>query len=197
MNVYEVATTRRAIRRYKDKPVAYEILEKCVDAARLAPCGRNQQVCEYILINDAEVLPGIFENISGSVKMPFEKGGPGPEQYPRAYIIVLINKTLEGSENRRRLTHYDIGMAAENIILVALEQGLGSCPVMLFDEEAIKAILNVPDNYDVGLVIVMGYPDESPVVEVATDSVDPKIDDAGVRHLPKRKLADIVHRNRF
>ncbi len=197
MNVYEAATTRRAIRRYKDKPVAYEILERCVDAGRLAPCGRNQQVCEYILINDVEVLPGIFENISGSVKMPFEKGGPGPGQSPGAYIIVLINKTLEGSENRRRLTHYDIGMAAENIILVALEQGLGSCPVMLFDEEAIKAILNVPDNYDVGLVIVMGYPDESPVVEVATDSVDPRIDDAGVRHLPKRKLADIVHRNRF
>jgi nitroreductase len=197
MDVYEATVKRRSIRRFKDKPVAYEALEKCVDAARLAPSGRNNQVCEYIVINDAAVLPGIFENIGGSVKLPPEKGGPRPEQTARAYIIVLINKTREGSDNRRRLTHYDIGMAAENIMLVALEQGIGSCPVLLFDESAIKPILDIPDNYDIGLVIVMGYPDESPVVEAATGPVGPRVDDKGVRHLPKRKLADIIHHNKF
>lgn len=197
MNVYEAAVERRSIRRFKDKPVPYEALEKCVEAARLAPSGRNNQVCEYIVINDAAVLPGIFENIGGSVKLPPEKGGPRPEQAPRAYIIILINKTFEGSAKRRRLTHYDVGMAAENIILVAREQGVGSCAILTFDESAIKPILDIPDNYDVGLVIALGYPDESPVVEVATDSVPARVDEQGVRHVYKRKLADILHRNRF
>ena len=197
MNVYEVAAKRRSIRRFKDKPVAYEALEKCVDAARLAPSGRNNQVCEYIVINDATVLPGIFENIGGSVRLPPEKGGPRPEQTARAYIIVLINKTFEGNANRRRVTNYDIGMAAENIMLVAQEQGIGSCPVLMYDESAIKPILNIPDNYDIGLVIVMGYPDESPVVEVAMDSVEVRVDEKGVRHVHKRKLADIIHHNKF
>lgn len=197
MNVYEAATKRRSIRRFKDKPVPYEILEKCVDAGRLAPCGRNHQVCEYIVINDVEVLLGIFENIGGSVKMPPEKGGPRPENTPKAYIIILINKAWEGDASRRRISLYDVGLAAENIILVAYEQGIGTCPILMFNENNLKPVLNIPDEYDMALVIAMGYPDESPVAEVAIDSVEGWLDDKLVRHIPKRKLEDIVHRNRF
>jgi nitroreductase len=188
---------RRAIRRFKNRPVPYEILEKCVDAARLAPSGRNEQVCEYIAVNDVALLPGIFENISGSVRLPPDKGGPRPDQTAKAYIIVLINKTIEAGENRRKNTLLDIGMAAENIMLTALEQGLGSCPVRGFNESALKPILNIPDNYEIGLVIVMGYPDESPVAEVSTGGVESRVDEKGVRHVYKRKLADILHKNKF
>jgi nitroreductase len=197
MKVFEATTKRRSIRRFKDKPVPFEVLEKCVEAARLAPSGRNRQVCEYIAINDAAILPGVFENIGGSVRLPPDKGGPRPEQTARAYIIVLINKGLETDASQRKITYYDIGMAAENIMLTALEQGIGSCPVLRFDESALKAILEIPDSYDVGLVIVMGYPDESPVTDVATDTVDIRVDDKGVRHVPKRKLGDILHRDKF
>jgi nitroreductase len=196
MNVYEATVTRRSIRRFQDKPVPYEVLEKCIDSARLAPCGRNHQVCEYIVINDPEVLPGVFENLGGGVKMPPEKGGPRPENTPKAYTIILINKAWE-EDNRRRITHYDVGMAAENIILVALEQGLGACPIIIFNESNLKPVLDIPESYDIALVIAMGYPAESPVVEVATDSVKGWLDDNMVRHLPKRKLDDIIHHNGF
>jgi nitroreductase len=197
MKVYEATAKRRSVRRFKDKPVPFEVLEKCVDAARLAPSGRNRQICEYIAINDASILPGVFENIGGSIRKPPEEGGPRPAQAARAYIIILINKTFEGDINRGRMAYYDVGMAAENIMLVALEQGLGSCPILLFDESALKPILNIPDNYDIALVIAMGYPDESPVAEVAVDSVNTRVDEKGVRHVPKRKLADIIHHNKF
>ena len=195
MKVYEAAIKRRSVRRFKAKPVPYGALEKCVEAARLAPSGRNLQVCEYIAINDAAILPGIFENIGGSVRLPPDKGGPRPGQSPGAYIIVLINKTFEGDADHRKVSYYDAGMAAENIMLVALEQVLGSCPVLRFDESALKPILNIPDNYDIALVIVMGYPDESPVAE--TGAIESKVDDNGVRHVLKRKLADILHKNKF
>jgi nitroreductase len=197
MKVYEAAVKRRSIRRFKNKPVPYELLEKCVEAARLAPSGRNLQVCEYIAINDEAILPGIFENLGGSVKLPPDKGGPRPEQTARAYIIILINKTLEVGANQRKVSYYDAAMAAENIMLVALENGLGSCPVLMYDESALKPILNIPDNYDIALVIVMGSPDEQPVAEIAAGSVSPTVDTKSVRHVPKRKLADILHHNRF
>jgi nitroreductase len=197
MTVYEAILKRRSIRRFKNKAVPYEALEKCIDAGRLAPSGRNQQVCEYIVINDARVLPGIFENIGGSAKMPSEKGGPSPAQTPKAYTLILANKTLEGDANRRRITLYDVGMAAENIILTALEQGIGACPILMFNEKDLKLILEIPDEYDIVLVIAMGYPDESPVADVATDSVNIWVDDKGLRHVPKRKLADIIHHNKF
>jgi nitroreductase len=197
VNVYEAILKRRSIRRFKNKAVPYEALEKCIDAARLAPSGRNQQLCEYIVINDAKVLPGIFENIGGSAKLPPDKGGPRPEQSPKAYTIVLINKTLEGDANRRRVTLYDVCMAAENIMLTALEQGIGTCPILMFNEADLKLLLEIPEGYDIALVIAMGYPDESPVAEVAADSLNVWVDEKGLRHVPKRKLADIIHRNKF
>jgi nitroreductase len=197
MNIYEAILKRRSIRRFKNKAVPYEILEKCIDAARVAPSGRNQQLGEYIVINDAEVLPGIFENIGGSAKLPPDKGGPRPEQSPKAYTIVLINKTREGDINRRRVTLLDIGMAAENIILTALEQGIGSCPILMFHEANLKLLLDIPEEYDIALVIAMGYPDESPVAEPAADSLNVWVDDKGLRHVPKRKLSDIIHHNKF
>lgn len=197
MNVYEAASKRRSIRRFKEKAVPYPALEKCIDAARLAPCGRNQQLCEYIVINDKVVLPGIFENIGGSLKLPPDKGGPTPGQTPKAYTIVLINKAKEEAANRRQVTLIDVGLAAANIILTAMEQGIGCCPIRMFNEKDLKLILEIPDNYEIVLVIAMGYPDEAPVAEVAADSLSIWVDDKGIRHVPKRKLADVIHKNRF
>jgi nitroreductase len=199
MDVYEAAVKRRSIRRFQDKPVPYDVLEKCVDAGRLAPCGRNHQVCEYIIVDDAKLLPEVFENIGGSAIQSPEKGGPLPENRAKAYIITLINKHREDEydANRRRITLYDVGIAAENIILVALEQGIGTCPILMFNEGGLKQVLNIPDKYDLALVIAMGYPNESPVPEVSDGPVNIWVDDQGVRHVPKRKLEDITHRNKF
>ena len=197
MNVYEASLKRRSIRRFKNKAVPDEALEKCIDTARLAPSGRNQQVLEYIVINDVKMLPGIFENIGGSAKLPPDKGGPRPEQAPKAYTIVLINKTREGDTNRRRVTWVDVGLAAENIMLTAFEQGIGCCPILMFNEADIKLLLEIPEGYDIALVITMGYPDENPAADTATDSTNIFVDDKGVRHVPKRKLADVIHKNKF
>jgi len=199
MDVYEAITRRRAIRRFKGKPVHYDVLEKCVDAGRLAPCGRNHQVCEYIIVNDEQMLPRVFDSITSWAGQPAAKAALPPESRPKAYIIILINKTLEAElgANRRRVTLYDVGMAGENVMLAALEQEIGTCPFLMFTESKLKQVLNIPDNYDVALLVAMGYPDESPVVEGSTGSVAHWIDSQGVRHVPKRKLEDITHHNKF
>jgi nitroreductase len=197
MDVYEAVLKRRSIRRFKNRAVPDEVLEKCIDAARLAPSGRNQQLCDYIVINDAKVLPGIFENIGGSAKLPPEKGGPRPEQSPKAYTLILINKSREGDPGRRRVTLIDLGLAAENLILTALEQGIGCCPILMFNEADLKLLLGIPDTHDIALVIAMGYPDESPVADVATDNVNIWVDERGHRHVPKRKLAEVIHKNKY
>jgi len=198
VDVYEAVTRRRAIRRFKGKPVPYDVLEKCVDAGRLAPCGRNHQVCEYIIVNDEQMLSSVFGTIISWAGEPVSKAAP-PESRPKAYIIILINRTLETEldASRRRVTLYDVGMAVENVMLAALEQGIGTCPMLMFDEGKLKQALNIPDDYDVALVVVMGYPDESPVMEVSTGSVEHWVDSQGVRHVPKRKLEDITHHNKF
>ena len=64
MDIYEAVTRRRSIRRFKDVAVPYEVLEKCVDAGRLAPSGKNRQLCEYIIIDDEPLSPRVFDSMT-------------------------------------------------------------------------------------------------------------------------------------
>jgi nitroreductase len=182
MDVYEAAISRRAIKRFKDIPIPYDVLENCVNAARLAPSGKNRQLCEYIIIDDKSLLPKVFDNVTIG-------GDPPPEQMPRAYILSLINTSLERElEASRIVTIYGDGMAVENMILVALEQGIGSCPIMGFKENDLKQLLNIPDKYEIALVLALGYPDEKPVVEISDGSIQSWRDKEGTQREASRGL---------
>lgn len=52
MDVYEATVKRRSIRRFHNDPIPYEILERCIDAARMAPNGHNHQILEFIIVDD-------------------------------------------------------------------------------------------------------------------------------------------------
>ena len=198
MNVYEAIVKRRSIRRFKGIPVPGEALERCVDAARVAPAARNKQVCEYIIVDDEQLLPRVFDTIRSWAGQPAPQSGAPPGHRPKAYIVTLINTTRETElGSNRRLTAYDIGLAAENLILAALEQGLGTCPILSHEEKELKQVLNIPDRYEIGLVVALGYADEISMAEETADSTEYLVDEQGVRHVPKRKLEDILHRNRF
>lgn len=198
MDVYQLVTQRRSIREFKDIPVPYEILERCVNSARLAPSAANRQLVEYVIVDDEKLLPGMFDAVASWFGIARPKEGWPPGRRPKAYIVSLIN--LEAYAERgvgRTNALYDVGMAAENIILVAEEEGLGSCAITGFNPNRLRLVLNVPDKYETALMLALGYPDEMPVLEVATDSIERYMDDKGVRHIPKRELKDILHRNRF
>jgi len=200
MDIYQATISRRSIRRYKNIPIPYDVLESLVNAARLAPTGKNRQLCQHIVIDDELLLPKIFDNVTLGAEQSLE-------HMPRAYVITLINSRLEKeladiSQEKETGGHIistlcGAGMAVENIILVALEQGIGACAIMAFKAKEIKQILNIPDNYDIALVLALGYPDESPVVEPFTGSVQSWNDDRGIHHVPKRAMEDIIHRNKF
>jgi nitroreductase len=198
MNVYEAVTKRRSIRQFKDIPITYDVLVKCVNAARLAPTASNYQLCEYVIVDDEWLLPQVLDAINILSGVPKPKDGWSPGSRPKAYIITLVNTTLEVETGAARTnTNYDVGLAAENIVLVALEQGLGSCIMTSFDRDKLRQALNIPHKYDIAMVLALGFPDESPVIEVATDSTKRWIDSQGVSHIPKRRLEDITHSNRF
>ncbi len=198
MYVYEAVTKRRSIREFKDAPVAYDILEKCVNAARLAPTAGNRQLCEHIVVDDEGLLPQMFDAVASWFGIPRPKEGWPPGRRPKAYIVTLTNIPLEEEIGTGKVnTNYDVGMAVENAVLVALEQGIGTCVVTGFNRGKLRRVLNIPDKYEIATVLALGLPDESPVLEVAPDPVKRWIDSKGVRHISKRELRDIIHRNRF
>jgi nitroreductase len=163
MGIYEIAISRRAVRRYKDIIIPRELLERCVNAARLAPSAGNLQPLEYIVVSDELLLSEVYATLRWAVYIR-PLGDPPEGKRPKAYIIML--KNTKGSVPE---TLYDIGAAMENIILVALAEGVASCPFASVDRNKIKSIFGIPENYEIPLVIALGYPDESPVEEPFTD----------------------------
>ena len=198
MDIYEAVTKRRSIREFKDIPVACDVLERCVNAARLAPTASNYQLCEHIIVDDEQLLLQIFDTVGSWAGQPRPKEGWPPGHRPKAYIVTLINTQLEtGLGASRTNTNYDAGLAVENMVLVALGQGLGSCVMTGIDRDKLRQVLNIPAKYEIAMMLALGFSDESPVVEEATDSIKRWIDSKGVRHIPKRKLEDITHHNRL
>ena len=198
MEVFDAVVERRSIRIFKDTPVDYAILERCVDAARLAPSAMNSQLNEYVIVDDKRLLAEVLDSVSlwGGVTKP--EGGWTPEKKPVAYIIVLINLELEKERGCGRSNAFlDIGLAMENMVLVALEQGVGTCIMTGIDKKRIGEIINAPKKCEVAAMLALGYPDEKIVLETTFHSVKRWVDEEGVRHVPKRKLEDILYRNRF
>ena len=190
MRVYEAIQSRRSIRRFKQKPIKTETLKKLVNAGRLAPSAANLQPVEYLVINDKSLCSEIFETITwaGYIQPPWR---PDIDERPTAYIIMLIR-----DKNNKFYTR-DVSLASENIVLTAEEEGIGSCIICNIDREKIKKTLKIPETYLVDSLIALGYKKEKSVIEDMKNSVEYWRDKNQVLHVPKRKLEDVIHINKF
>ncbi|HOU26092.1 MAG TPA: nitroreductase family protein, partial [Candidatus Cloacimonas sp.] len=88
----------------------------------------------------------------------------------------------------------DTGIAAQTILLTAVDNGLGGCLLASVDKDAVHKIFLLPDNMDIVLVIALGYPAETVVIEDVTDQdkIEYWRDENTVHHVPKRKLSDLI-----
>jgi len=165
-------------------------LLKCVDAARLSPSAANLQPLKYIIVNDQKLLKKVFSTLSWAGYLPDYQ--PGEEEMPRAYVVILVDEKISRTPN------HDAGIAAMSISIVAYDEGLGSCILGAVDREKLREILKVPEGLAIVLVVALGYPAESPVVEgVKAGDIKYWLDEKGVLHVPKRDLKDITIWNRY
>lgn len=190
MSIYEIIIARRSVRRFQQKPIPRHILEKMVNAARLAPSGANLQPLRYVIINEKSLCNKIFETTkwAGYLKPAWR---PSENERPTAYIAILITDITNPYYQR------DVGLASANIILTAEEHDIGSCILCNIDKTKIEQLLNIPDYLHVDSLIALGYKGEKIIVEEMKDSVEYWRDEQDVLHVPKRKLEDILHFNRF
>lgn len=187
--VNSAVLTRRSIRRFKKKKVPFAILKRLINAARLAPSAANLQPCEFVVVDKKETADKIFPALrwAGYIQ---PAGNPPKGKEPASYIVILINrkkKPLYGIE--------DASAAVENILLVAQDEGLGSCWLGAIERTKIRKILKVPRYCEIKYVLALGYPDEQPQAERLRDSVKYWKDKEGTLHVPKRSLKEILHRN--
>jgi len=190
MDVYDTIISRRSIRRFKQKPIKLDLLKKFVEAARVAPSAANLQPLEYFIITDKNLCDKIFDTIgwAGYIK---PKWTPSENERPTAYIIILVKDV------NNKWYPIDVGLASENIMLAAEGEDIGSCLLYNIKREIIQEVLKIPEEVYIEGIVALGYKAEESVVENMKDSVKYWKDEQNILHVPKRKLNDITHINKF
>ncbi len=183
----EALKSRRSIRKFQNKPPSTEQLEIIIEAARLAPSGRNRQPWRFVLLQGDE-----RDRIAGAVVQPFVL------QAPVVFVCCLDQRAFLRSQIEQRMqelvkaevvteeaadyiyrsklpedlqdvvapasAYLDLGIAVQNMVIAATALGLGSCWVRMFDQARVHELLTLPEYIEVVSLLPIGYPDQAPSV---------------------------------
>lgn len=157
MKFLDLIIKRQSDRTYVEKIVDREIINRCLEAARLAPSASNSQPWTFVAVDDPALKDQIANKTFGPLKS-FNKFVP---QAPVIVAIVMEKPKLiteaGGRIKKKEYPLIDIGIAAEHFCLRAAEEGLGTCMLGWFDEKEVKKLINVPKNKNIPLLITLGY----------------------------------------
>ena len=157
MKLLDLISKRQSDRAYTDKAVDREIIDRCLEAARLSPSASNSQPWTFVVIDDPVLKNQVADNTVG----PLNSFNKFVSQAPVIVAIVMEKPKLiteaGGRIKKKEYPLIDIGIAAEHFCLQAAEEGLGTCMLGWFNEKSVKKLINVPNNKNIPLLITLGY----------------------------------------
>lgn len=154
MDFYEVIKKRKSVRKYKSDPIPDDVLNRILEAGRIAPSAKNIQPWHFIVVKDPEVKKKVAEASRDQLWMADAD-------------IILIGCILEKIAWGRMGGYMssgpvDLAIAMDHMILAAAVEGLGSCWIGAFDEKKVKEILQVPGDVKVIALTPIGYLAQKP-----------------------------------
>lgn len=187
MNLIDLIVKNRSYRRFDQSYIfSREQLIQLVNLARLSASARNQQSLKYYISNIDTINAQIFECLGWAGYLT-NWDGPKEGERPSAYIVML-------NDNNICKNHFcDEGIAAQSILLGAVEQNLGGCIIASVKKEPLRKILNLQDNLEILQVIALGKPIENIMLEpIANGDYKYWRDTEGNHHVPKRDVDEII-----
>jgi len=151
MELEEAIRKRSSIRDYKDKPVPEDKLLKVLEAARLAPSGRNSQAWKFVVVRDK------------ALRQDLGRAAGGQTHVSMAPVIIAAVATEPESIMPCGILAYpvDLAIAIDHMTLAAVDLGLGTCWIGGFSQDKVKTILGVPEKLKVVSLLTLGYPNET------------------------------------
>jgi nitroreductase len=147
VDAYLAIASRREVREYADRPVAPDVERRILEAGRVAGSSQNRQGRRFVVLRDRNRV----ERAARAVYVPANLlGAP--------FVVAVV---VRG----RGPLAFDAGRAAQNMLLAAWSEGIGSCPNGIADPEAARAAVGIDDSEQVATVLTFGYP---------TRAVDPE-----------------------
>jgi len=163
------------------------MLEKYVNAGRLAPSAANRQPLKYKIVNSEDTVQKLLKSVKWAAYIS-PMGNPRKGEEPVAFIAVCADLSI-----RKDGYETDLGAAVQNIIISAEADGIGSCWMGAIDYGEITKLLNLSENLKLLCVIALGYKAENPR-ECSVENNDIKYykDQNGILYVPKRSLEEVI-----
>jgi nitroreductase len=147
MQLMEAIKRRRSVRSYQDRAVEEEKLLRVLEAGRLAPSARNMQDWKFVVIRDQDSRRKLAE------------AARNQEFVGQAPMVIAACGTSDYVMTCGQLTYpIDVSIAVDHMTLAAVEEGLGTCWIGAFYEDAVKEILQIPQSIRVVALLPLGYP---------------------------------------
>ncbi len=157
MGFFELINSRQSGRNYDTKSVEREKLVKIMEAGAIAPSACNSQPWRFIVVTDAEKIK-LMPPMLQKPDLPINKF---TDECP-AFIVIceapaVLMSSMRETTPSQKYAQMDVGIATAHMTLAATELGLASCILGCFDEEQIKALCNIPEEFTIRLVMSVGY----------------------------------------
>jgi nitroreductase len=173
MEVLAAIDTLRTVRRFSDRPVDPDALRTILDAGRRAGSSKNLQRWAFIAVRDRALLGEL-----GAV-------GPWADHLSGAAVAVALVTPDPRAADAPLSIVFDVGRAAENMVLAAWALGIGSCPATVYEQDVARRLLGYPASHHCEYILSFGYPADP------ADLVRPN------RARGRRRLEEIVHHERW
>ncbi len=170
MEAYQTILTLRAVRHFTDRPLATETLTRILEAGRWAGSAKNVQPWHFIVVRNRETL----DRLAGCGRYAGHLRGA-------AAVIIIVTEAQGWAA-------FDAGRAAQNMMLAAWAEGVGSCLASLHDAACARAVLGLPPDRQAQTAISLGYPDPT-----AAATIEGQPREKILASLGRRPLADLVY----
>jgi nitroreductase len=140
VDTYLTVTSTRAVREYAGRPIPVDAAQRILEAGRVTGSARNRQPWRFIVVDS----PSLRERLAEAVSAPANVRG--------AALVVVIALHGKGP------TAFDAGRAAQNMMLTAWNDHIGSCPTSLRDADGVAELLDLEDEERPMMVLTFGYP---------------------------------------
>ncbi|WP_297567014.1 nitroreductase family protein [uncultured Faecalibaculum sp.] len=165
MKFDEVLQSRRSIRRYTDEPVSDAQIQACLEAAALAPSWKNSQTARFYVIQNPVLRAQLDQEAMADFNVNNTRNAP-------VLVVMTFVKDRSGwgndgnpaNEGANGWGWLDLGLALENFCLQAEDLGLGTLIMGIRDEAALRRLLQIPEDEQVGPVVSLGHPDIDPAM---------------------------------
>lgn len=164
MSFLELVNRRQSTRRYvSGQRISRAVLDRCLEAARLAPSACNSQPWSFVVVDDPGAVKSLATAACGHA--PYRMNQFAADASALIAVVTEKMKLAARIGAQFRGVQYslvDLGIACEHLVLQAAEEGLGSCWLGWFDERALKRQLDIPRAKKVDLLICLGTPADDP-----------------------------------